>query len=198
MCKEALPSRQRRADGDPRARHDFVLGHINIDLAIIFGELPGAVFSYGAQKAMKQVQKDLFQLDWKKVFERDAVWQSIREISTPRRVRMRLRHQLTFLACCVSAWAGCGVAVVRRCRVRRYGRKPGRQYLAHLLLVRHGLPVDSPRRDARNHFGGTARRDQLSLRPRRAGQDRLPSPAQTCIARPAMSIAPPSTSLDLR
>ena len=81
MCKEAMDEAIRRGVPAEAAR-DFILGHINIDLAIIFGELPGAVFSDGAQKAMKQAQKDLFQPDWKKVFERDAVWQSIRDITT--------------------------------------------------------------------------------------------------------------------
>ena len=81
MCKEAMDEAIRRGVPAEAAR-DFILGHINIDLAILFGELEGAVFSDGAQKAMQKAQKDLFQPDWKKVFEKDAVWQSIRDITT--------------------------------------------------------------------------------------------------------------------
>ena len=66
-----------------QAAIDFILGHLNIEIAILFGALPGAQFSDGALKAIEAAKRDVFQPDWKKVFEPDAVMRSIKDITRP-------------------------------------------------------------------------------------------------------------------
>ena len=63
-----------------QAATDFILGHLNIEIAILFGALPGARFSDGALKAIEAAKRDVFQPDWKKVFEPGAVMRSIQDI----------------------------------------------------------------------------------------------------------------------
>lgn len=78
--REAVDEAVRR--GVPReAAFDFLFGHLNVELAIVFGLLPGAVFSDAAQKAIINARARIFQPDWLKVFERDAIEASIREIT---------------------------------------------------------------------------------------------------------------------
>ena len=62
------------------AARDFVLGHVNIFLAVLFDEIPGQ-FSDACNKAIEQAMPVLMQPDWKKVFEPDAVAESIRRIT---------------------------------------------------------------------------------------------------------------------
>ncbi len=70
--------------GVPReAAEDFMLGHIGIEMAIVFGWLPGGQFSDGALYAIEQAKKRLFRDDWKDVFEPDAVLESVRAICEP-------------------------------------------------------------------------------------------------------------------
>ena len=55
------------AKGVPKeAAYDFFLGHINIELALLFGQLPGGVFSDAAQKAIQLGIPIIFKDDWKK------------------------------------------------------------------------------------------------------------------------------------
>ncbi|MGI8990652.1 MAG: phosphogluconate dehydrogenase C-terminal domain-containing protein [Bryobacteraceae bacterium] len=63
------------------AARDFLLGHLRVELAIIFKEKQGAVFSDGALKAIDAAMPALFRPDWKKVFEKDALERSIRQIT---------------------------------------------------------------------------------------------------------------------
>lgn len=65
----------------PQAARDFLLGHINIELAIVFGELTTARFSDGALKAIEEAKSVLFQPDWKKVFEPEEIARSVRKIT---------------------------------------------------------------------------------------------------------------------
>ena len=65
------------------AARDFVLGHLKVELGIVFKLFEGATFSDGALKAIDEAKKTLFQPDWKKVFERDAWMRSIRQITAP-------------------------------------------------------------------------------------------------------------------
>jgi len=65
----------------PEAARDFLLGHINIELALVFGELKTARFSDGALKAIEEAKKVLFQPDWKRVFEPDTLMASVRKIT---------------------------------------------------------------------------------------------------------------------
>ncbi len=80
MIREAMEEAIRR--GVPReAARDFLYGHINIELALVFEELKTARFSDGAMKAIEEAKKVLFQPDWKKVFEPDEILQSVRRIT---------------------------------------------------------------------------------------------------------------------
>jgi len=63
------------------AARDFVLGHMKVELGIVFRLFEGATFSDGALKAIDEAKRSLFQPDWKKVFERQAWMRSIRNIT---------------------------------------------------------------------------------------------------------------------
>jgi len=63
------------------AARDFLLGHINIELALVFGELKTARFSDGALKAIEEAKKVLFQPDWKRVFEPPEIMASVQKIT---------------------------------------------------------------------------------------------------------------------
>ena len=60
---------------------EFLLGHINIQLAVIFKELPNAVFSDAANKALERGKKVLFKEDWKQIFEPDNVLDQVKSIT---------------------------------------------------------------------------------------------------------------------
>jgi len=80
IVREAMDEAIRR--GVPaQAAQDFIEGHLRIEIAILFGHLPGAQFSDAAKKAVERAKAALFQPDWKKVFEPDAVAESIRLIT---------------------------------------------------------------------------------------------------------------------
>ena len=64
-----------------QAAHDFILGHLNVLIAIQFGKLPGAQLSDPAKKAVERSKRELFTPDWKKVFEPDAILESIHMIT---------------------------------------------------------------------------------------------------------------------
>lgn len=63
------------------AARDFVLGHLKVELGIVFQLFEGATFSDGALKAIEEAKRTLFQPDWKKVFQRDEWMASIRSIT---------------------------------------------------------------------------------------------------------------------
>jgi hypothetical protein len=63
------------------AARDFLLGHLKVELGIVFQLFEGATFSDGALKAIDEAKCSLFQPDWKKVFEQDAILESIRQIT---------------------------------------------------------------------------------------------------------------------
>lgn len=70
------------ARGVPReAAREFLLGHINIQLAVLFRELPNAVFSDAANKALERGRKILFKDDWKQIFEPDNVLEQVKDIT---------------------------------------------------------------------------------------------------------------------
>jgi hypothetical protein len=63
------------------AAHDFVLGHLKIELAIAFGIFPEGKFSDGALMAIDKAKSVIFQPDWlDRVFNLDAVKKSVAEI----------------------------------------------------------------------------------------------------------------------
>ena len=81
IIKEAMDEAIRRGVPAEAAR-DFLLGHINIELAIVFGEA-GNPFSDGALKAIERARSILFRPDWKRVFEPEDLRESIALITRP-------------------------------------------------------------------------------------------------------------------
>ena len=69
------------ARGVPKeAARDFLLGHMNVLGAVIFGEVDG-VFSDACNKAIEFGKPTLMRPDWKKVFEPKEIADSIRRIT---------------------------------------------------------------------------------------------------------------------
>lgn len=63
------------------AAYDFFLGHVNIELALLFGQLPGGQFSDAALKAIKIGEKLIFKETWKDIFEDQSVKEQIKAIT---------------------------------------------------------------------------------------------------------------------
>jgi len=63
------------------AARDFLLGHLRIQMAVLFNELPGAVFSDAANKALQRGLKEFIKEDWRKVFEPENVKNQIESIT---------------------------------------------------------------------------------------------------------------------
>jgi hypothetical protein len=63
------------------AARDFLLGHIKVELGIVFQEFEGATFSDGALQAIEAAKTRLFRSDWKRVFDSDSMMESIRQIT---------------------------------------------------------------------------------------------------------------------
>ncbi len=69
------------AAGVPEAAaRDFLMGHLQIGIALIFGELDWKL-SDGAQLALDNSRSQLFKEDWHAIFEPDRVMASVREIT---------------------------------------------------------------------------------------------------------------------
>ena len=64
------------------AARDFLLGHINIELAIVFEEI-SSPFSDGAKKAIEKAKPQIFRADWRKVFDLENVRESVEMITAP-------------------------------------------------------------------------------------------------------------------
>ncbi|HEY4967064.1 MAG TPA: phosphogluconate dehydrogenase C-terminal domain-containing protein [Puia sp.] len=64
----------------PDAARDFVLGHLRIQIAVIFQEVRGS-FSDAAYKISKRARPVLFRDGWKEVFEREDILSQIRDIT---------------------------------------------------------------------------------------------------------------------
>ncbi|QGG79535.1 semialdehyde dehydrogenase [Litorivicinus lipolyticus] len=63
------------------AAHDFILGHLKIELAIAFGIFPEGRFSDGALMAIDQAKSVVFKDQWlDEVFNLDAIKKSVRDI----------------------------------------------------------------------------------------------------------------------
>jgi hypothetical protein len=80
ILREATDEAVRRGVPAEAAR-DFLLGHMRVELAIVFQEKEGAVFSDGALKAIERAKPQIFRPDWKKVFEPEAIAESVRHIT---------------------------------------------------------------------------------------------------------------------
>jgi hypothetical protein len=63
------------------AARDFVLGHLRIQIAVLFKEVNGT-FSDAAYKISKRAKPILFKDDWKKIFEMDDIRQQVKDITS--------------------------------------------------------------------------------------------------------------------
>jgi D-apionate oxidoisomerase len=64
----------------PQAARDFVLGHMNVNIGILFGYID-AQLSDGAKMAVERARQSIFQPDWKKVFEPENVLSEVKAIT---------------------------------------------------------------------------------------------------------------------
>ena len=80
VIREALDETVRRGVPEQAAR-DFLMGHLNIEIAILFNEIDWQ-FSAGAKQAIEEAKPDLFKPDWKKVFEPGHVKASVSKIAS--------------------------------------------------------------------------------------------------------------------
>jgi hypothetical protein len=78
VIREAMDEAIRRGVPSEAAR-DFMMGHIFVELAIVFDEIDWD-FSDGAKVAIEEAKKEIFQPDWKKVFEPEHVKESVHKI----------------------------------------------------------------------------------------------------------------------
>lgn len=62
------------------AATDFILGHLNVSIAILFGLIDAQV-SDGARLAVERAKTTIFQPDWKRVFELDDVMSQVKAIT---------------------------------------------------------------------------------------------------------------------
>jgi D-apionate oxidoisomerase len=79
VMKQAMDECVARGVPEEAAR-DFLLGHLNVLGAVIFGEVQG-VFSDACNKAIEFGIPALMKDDWKRVFEREEIAESIRRIT---------------------------------------------------------------------------------------------------------------------
>lgn len=76
--REAMEEAIKR--GVPRdAAYDFLMGHINVQLAIVFEQIDWKM-SAGAYHVIDQAMKRIFKPDWKNVFNRDELKISVKGI----------------------------------------------------------------------------------------------------------------------
>lgn len=80
MIREAVDEAVTRGVPE-QAALDFVLGHMNVEIAIIFQQLANGTFSDGAKLAIEKAKPVLFRSDWKSVFEPEAIRQSVLDIT---------------------------------------------------------------------------------------------------------------------
>jgi D-apionate oxidoisomerase len=78
VIKEAMDEAVKRGVPEDAAR-DFLYGHVNIPLAIVFGEI-GSPFSDGAKLIIEHGKRYLFKPDWKRVFEPEEVKKQVEAI----------------------------------------------------------------------------------------------------------------------
>lgn len=62
------------------AARDFVLGHLRIQIAVLFGEVDGG-FSDAAYKISKRAKPILFKENWQRIFEMDDIREQVKDIT---------------------------------------------------------------------------------------------------------------------
>ena len=78
VMKEAIDEAV-RCGVPSQVAYDFALGHMRVNLGILFGYIDAQV-SDGAKLAVKGAKKSVFQPDWKKVFEPENVVEQVTAI----------------------------------------------------------------------------------------------------------------------
>lgn len=78
VIKEAMEEAV-RAGVPKEAARDFLLGHINVNLGILFGYCE-ARFSDGAMKAVERAKKRILSPEWKEVFDRESIMREVKAI----------------------------------------------------------------------------------------------------------------------
>jgi len=63
-----------------QAARDFLMGHLRIEIAIIFG-MAGFPFSEAAQRKVEEAKGELLQDDWKKMLTTERTKESVRDIA---------------------------------------------------------------------------------------------------------------------
>ncbi len=79
IIREGLDEVVRRGVPEAAAR-DFLMGHLNIETAILFNEINWK-FSQGCQRAIDEALPVIFQPDWKRIFDTDALKASVARIA---------------------------------------------------------------------------------------------------------------------
>jgi hypothetical protein len=79
VITEAIEEAVRRGVPEEAAR-EFVLGHINVDIGILFRYID-AQLSDGAKMAVARARATIFQPDWKSVFEPENVLREVKAIT---------------------------------------------------------------------------------------------------------------------
>lgn len=70
------------AKGVPKeAVFEFLMGHVNIELALLFEQLPGGKFSDAAIKAIAIGKEKIFKDNWRDIFEPESVKEQIKAIT---------------------------------------------------------------------------------------------------------------------
>jgi len=77
--REAMDQAIARGVPEEAAR-DFMLGHLNVNIGILFGFIDAEV-SDGAKLAVARAREIIFKPDWKKVFEPDNILEQVRAIT---------------------------------------------------------------------------------------------------------------------
>ena len=83
-CMEAVKEGHDRlvqAGVPAEAVRDFVLGHLRIQIAVLFGEVNGT-FSDAAYKISKRAKGVLFKDNWQRIFELSDIREQVRDITT--------------------------------------------------------------------------------------------------------------------
>jgi hypothetical protein len=83
-CMEAVKEGHDRLveAGVPAAAvRDFILGHLRIQIAVLFGEVNGT-FSDAAYKISRRAKKVIFKDDWQRIFELSDIREQVRDITT--------------------------------------------------------------------------------------------------------------------
>lgn len=78
VVREGLDEATRRGV-PPQAAKDFLLGHIHVELAILFGAIDWQI-SDGAKLVLEESKKLLFRPDWKRVLDRDMLDETVGKI----------------------------------------------------------------------------------------------------------------------